>query len=264
MGYGLTVTHSGVWKVVSASVAGTGHVRAGYPCQDAHECLVLPKGLLLIAVADGAGSAQFGQLGATLAVQSSLHFCAEQAPNLHEASQAQKNLIGGLCTARARLEQEAETQQIELRELACTLLLVAATPRFVAAAQVGDGTSVGLFPNDTLRTLTRPPQTEYVNETLFLTSSSSLEAAQFAFHPEGPLGIAVTTDGLQRLALKLPEAEPHAPFFLPLFRFAAHIGADGQQQLEAFLRSPRLAERTDDDLTLVLAVRHRELHGRTV
>ncbi|CCW36419.1 serine/threonine protein phosphatase [Chthonomonas calidirosea] len=264
MGYGLTVTYSGVWKVISASVAGTGHVRAGLPCQDAHDCLVLPRGLLLIAVADGAGSAQYGQLGASLAVESSLRFCAEQAEGLHEELQVQKHLIGGLCAARERLEHEAETQQVELRELACTLLLVAATPRFVAAAQIGDGTSVGLFPNDTLRTLTRPPQTEYVNETLFLTSSSSLEAAQFVFQPEAPWGIAVTTDGLQRLALKLPQGEPHAPFFLPLFRFAANTGSDSRQQLENFLRSPRIAERTDDDLTLVLAVRRCEPHGRTL
>ena len=28
------------------------------------------------------------------------------------------------------------------------------------------------------------------------------------------------SDGLQRLALKLPEGTPHAPFFTPLFRFA--------------------------------------------
>ena len=66
--------------------------------------------------------------------------------------------------------------------------------------------------------------------------------------------MAAFTDGLQMLALSMPSGEAHAEFFTAAFRFAAGI-ADGEtarQQLHAFLTSPRMRERADDDLTLVL------------
>ena len=67
--------------------------------------------------------------------------------------------------------------------------------------------------------------------------------------------IAILSDGLQMLALKIPEYMPHAPFFSPLFRFVAEVTdeTEAKEQLEAFLRSPRVRKRTDDDLTLLLA-----------
>jgi hypothetical protein len=60
---------------------------------------------------------------------------------------------------------------------------------------------------------------------------------------------------LANLALKIPEGTPHKPFFAPLFRFSGEWKEeeDAKQQLESFLRSPRVCERTDDDLTLLLA-----------
>jgi len=68
--------------------------------------------------------------------------------------------------------------------------------------------------------------------------------------------LAVMSDGLTRLALKLPANEPHPPFFQPLFAFAS--AADGQaqaeEQLAAFLASERVCARTDDDKSLVIAV----------
>jgi hypothetical protein len=69
--------------------------------------------------------------------------------------------------------------------------------------------------------------------------------------------LALFSDGLQMLALKMPEGTPHAPFFGPLFRFAASAEEDGPAvgTMEAFLRSPRVTQRTDDDLTLVIAIR---------
>lgn len=253
MGHGLRVNMRNKWRVIAASVAGTSHLRAGLPCQDAHGFSFLPEAHLAVAVADGAGSAARGELGARWAVESaiaalaSVNLCTQSESRVLEVTHC------ALEAARDRLLREAETQQIDLRSLACTLLLVLAGPHFVAAAQVGDGACVVQLPDRQLVPLTRPPQTEYVNETLFLTSESALEAVQYSFCAIGPLHIAVTTDGLQRLALKLPEGEPFAPFFLPLFRFAASVEGKEAEQLEAFLRSPRVVERTDDDLTLVIA-----------
>ena len=57
------------------------------------------------------------------------------------------------------------------------------------------------------------------------------------------------------LALQMPQGTAHTPFFAPLFKFIAEAkDLDlAHQELEGFLRSPRVSDRTDDDLTLLLA-----------
>src|SRR5438876_7437042 len=47
-----------VWRRLGASVIGSGHISRGVECQDAHGVAELPDGTLVIAVADGAGSAR--------------------------------------------------------------------------------------------------------------------------------------------------------------------------------------------------------------
>ena len=130
-----------------------------------------------------------------------------------------------------------------------------ATPQQVAVAQVGDGAAVVGDGDGNIVALTVPPCGEYINETIFLVSPDAIETAQWQVWQGKPAQIAIFSDGLQMLALKMPEAVPHAPFFSPLFRFAAQIQdeAEAKQQLDSFLRSPRVTERTDDDLTLLLA-----------
>jgi hypothetical protein len=172
-----------------------------------------------------------------------------------DEGQIRQLLHDALLSARDAVWMEAAARQIPSRELATTLIVVLATDRWIAAAQVGDGAAVVGGENGVLRALTCPPTAEYANETIFLTSPGAIETAQVQFC-RGPITcIALFSDGLQRLALKLPEGAPHAPFFAPLFRFTAEA-ADAEvahHQLTAFLTSPRITDRADDDLTLLLA-----------
>jgi hypothetical protein len=57
------------------------------------------------------------------------------------------------------------------------------------------------------------------------------------------------------LALNMLVGEPHKPFFFPLFDFAANAEDKNlaKEQLVKFLSSERITQRTDDDLTLVIA-----------
>ena len=63
------------------------------------------------------------------------------------------------------------------------------------------------------------------------------------------------TDGIQLLAVRYADNTAHEPFFEPLFEFAENPNSSNAE-LEEFLRSERVCERTDDDKTLVLAVRN--------
>jgi serine/threonine protein phosphatase PrpC len=66
------------WRVVAASVRGKSHERAGQLCQDAHYWETLPEGILISAVADGAGSAVLGKVGAIVAAQTAVETICSQ------------------------------------------------------------------------------------------------------------------------------------------------------------------------------------------
>lgn len=102
-----------------------------------------------------------------------------------------------------------------------------------------------------------PQNGEYLNETTFLISPDALNTVQINVWHGAPGYVAAFSDGLQMLALKMPEGTPHPPFFAPLFQFVARMtdAAAAQEQLTAFLHSPRLRERVDDDVTLLIAAR---------
>lgn len=243
------------WRVVSASVTGTSHEKRSQPCQDAHRWHLLPNGALIAAVADGAGSAALAEVGATIAVDAAVAAVSQRHTLPQDEGEWQYLLWDALTAARTAVEAEANLRESNPRDLASTLILVVATPEQVAVAQVGDGAAVVGYGDGNIAALTVPPCGEYINETIFLVSPDAIETAQWQVWQGKPAHIAIFSDGLQMLALKMPEASPHVPFFSPLFRFVAQIQdeAEAKQQLDSFLRSPRVTERTDDDLTLLLA-----------
>jgi len=245
------------WRVVAASACGTSHERTGHPCQDAYHWQILPKGILVAAVADGAGSASLGALGADIAARVAVEVIAKQQPALYEEDNVWQSLLKeALMTARAVLYAEAEACEVSERELATTLILVAATSELVAAVQVGDGASVMSDTKGSITGITAPQTGEYINQTMFLTSPTALNIAQPIVWRGTISHVALFSDGLQMLALKMPEGVPHTPFFAPLFRFVAEAEKETEAtlDLETFLKSPRVRNLTDDDLTLLLGV----------
>ena len=241
-------------------MCGASHERLGMPCQDAHQWANLSNELIVAAVADGAGSALLAEVGATLAVGAAIKSARELfAENSTAGAVRHLNwealLSRTLSTARAALEHEAETRSLPLRDLACTLTVVAAGHDFVAAMQVGDGAVVAAEPDGVLFSILRPVHGECLNETVFLTSPDSVETSQPVVWHGRPAHLAVLSDGLQMMALRMPSADPHPGFFAPLFQFLSREGngALAQEALSSFLTSPRMRERTDDDVTLLLA-----------
>jgi hypothetical protein len=246
---------AGTWRVIGASVRGTGHERTGLPCQDAHAWRRLPGGALALAVADGAGSAAHAEAGARAAANAAADTLAKSAATVADGDWTAA-LDAAFAAALQAVEAEAAAQAVELRELSTTLIACVVTSSGVTAAQVGDG-AVIVADAEGMRALTAPTSGEFANETVFLTSPGAVDAAQRAAWKGAPLHLAVFTDGLQGLALKHPARTPHEPFFAPLFAFAAEStdAGDAGEQLAEFLRGPRVTARSDDDLTLLIATR---------
>lgn len=228
------------WRVRAASVVGSGHLSRGRGCDDANAVEELPDGRLAIAVADGAGSALAADIGADLAVDAAMA-CLRGGGNAAAAMVA------------ARLTLEAAPGPIA--DLATTLLVAVAGGGRIETAQVGDGAVVVRLGGGDLRVLAPDTKGEYLNETTFLTSSGWAGAVRLDRLPDCEVdAIAVLSDGLQLLAFDLASGTAHEPFFAPLFGFAASDQAD-DAELAEFLASERVCARTDDDKTLVLAVR---------
>jgi hypothetical protein len=259
-----------VWRVVAASVAGTAHVARGRPGQDACRWLVRDDGVLIAAVADGAGSAERSGEGAALAVERAVaHLAAVVRVGTGSTGDAGPaaslpTTSGDWCAvltaafdaARNAIIDLAARESVEPGRFACTLAVVVATPTVVAAGQVGDGLVVVRELRDDLRAVCLPERGDYANETVFLTSDDMAGHRQCHVSEEPFSAIALTTDGLLRLAFHVPDHQVHRPFFDPMFRFAADAvdGAAASTELGAFLTSDRVCARTDDDKTLILAV----------
>lgn len=246
------------WQVAAASVRGTSHEKVGQLCQDAHHWQKLPEGVLVAAVGDGAGSATLGKVGAIVATQTAVEtICAEQS-KLYSTKDEQgweKILTKALEAAKTAVEAEAAVCGKQARDLATTLIIVVATTELIAAVQVGDGLAVAGDRHGNVVALTTAQHGEYINETTFLVSPHALETAEVNLWRGLTSNIAVFSDGLQMLAVNLNDGTPYIPFFSPLFQFMENIEDENEakEQLAAFLRSPRITDRTDDDLTLLLA-----------
>ena len=244
------------WRIVAASVAGASHEADGTPCQDAFAVRLLPGDMLLAAVADGAGSAEAAEVGARLAVATALETLASEfgAAMVEDRVAAVR---AAFLEARETIAHRAADDERPLAAYATTLTCLVAWRGGAVVGRLGDGFAVAADVAGGLRALppSRPDRGEYANETVFLTGPDGDDRLEIA-ELEGPVGaVAVSTDGLLRLAIELASFRPYSGFYRPLFAFARQADpetADGQ--LAAFLASDRVRARTDDDTSLVLAV----------
>jgi len=238
-----------MWKLVFGSVQGTSHVQSGLPCQD--YCSGASFGTTLVAAcADGAGSAEFSQLGSKAAVERFMEVASCDAMPSMEQVEAWVN------AARDHLLEAAAANGSSPRQLACTFLAAMVGDGWAAFVQLGDGLIVFDGP-DGYNFAFWPDNGEYANTTRFLSEDDFLQHLRVEIVERDVSEIAVLTDGLQMLALDIAGAKVHDRFFAPLFK-AVRNGPDDaalKDSLLEFMNSKRVNDRTDDDKTLLLATR---------
>ena len=239
-----------MWKIVSGSVRGTSHAVTDQPCQD--YCAGSLKGsTVLAACSDGAGSAELSHLGSNAAVE---RFMEVAAPS--ESAPERDAIEAWVDAARERVLEQAITQGVIPRQLACTILVAIVGDGWAAFAQIGDGVIV--FNGDAGYELAFwPDNGEYANTTRFLTDDDYRKHLRIEIVTRQVSELAVMTDGLQMLALDFKGARVHDRFFEPLFRTVRNNPNEEalRTSLLEFMDSKRVNERTDDDKTLLLAVR---------
>jgi len=255
----------GGWRYVAASVIGTSHEKAGGACQDANDCQIYSvspgESVLAAAVADGAGSAPYGGEGAAKTCRALLSLVEKHLRSGGGIEEITKDTVKSwITTIQSLLEEEAKTVSRERRDFACTVLGLIAGDSCAACFQVGDGVMVLADSEEHVYGhVFWPDRGEYANTTHFVTEDDALEHLQFESVNRRIVEAALLTDGLQTIALNYQEQTAHEPFFKGLFAplRTAEEGCSHKlsASLAAFLSSPRVNEKTDDDKTLVLASR---------
>ena len=255
----------GGWRYVAASVIGTSHEKAGGTCQDANGCQVyaLPAGekILTAAVADGAGSAVCGGEGATRTCRALLGLMGAHLDSGRTVEEITQDTVGSwINTIQNLLEEEARAVSRERRDFACTILGLIVAESCATCLQVGDGVIVLADSEEhAYGHVFWPDRGEYANTTHFVTEEDAIEHLQFDSVKRRVVEAALLTDGLQNIALNYQQRTAHEPFFRGLFTplRTAEEGCSRElsESLAAFLSSPRVNEKTDDDKTLVLASR---------
>jgi len=287
------------WRAVARSEIGTSHQKQQMPCQDYGDYRIF-KDVIVGAVADGAGSAKYSDVGAKLAVETVLNYLSEhlQQPKetgfLYKGSllkvffakhlglwvsfiQNQRNRRGRLSQsfslaeaerlfakttkkAIAELHKKADSSDYSFNDLACTLLVFVATPQWVAAMQIGDGFMVVRPQNSEHQLLFNPDKGEFVNETTFITSANALDEMQVDVLQGQQEFICASTDGLEKVAIRMSDWKPFAPFFQPLEQYLSETSnpEEENEYVINFLKSERLNARTDDDKTLLLCLFDRQ------
>ena len=244
-----------IWVALGDSVSGTAHRSRNVPCQDAFRYRIFGAmaDFLLIVAADGAGSASHSEVGATIACDEFVRRVQAIEP---ETLFTYNGITELFAIVRVALVAEAERLSVLPRELACTVLLTVVGPTSAVFAQIGDGAIV-IGQGQDYRVIFWPEPAEYVNATDFLTDESIDKLIRFEVVTESICEVAALTDGLQRVALDFADRTAYSGFFRPLFH-KLRTTADLESLAEPFhnfLDSDRVNERSDDDKTLVLAVR---------
>ena len=255
----------GGWRYIAASVIGTSHEKSGGACQDANGCFihVCPDGetILVVAVADGAGSALCGGEGAAKSCAALLDLIAHHLNVGNNAEGITLDTVKSWITSiQATLDAEALATSRERKDFACTLLGLVVGESCAACFQIGDGVMVIADSEEqSYGHVFWPDRGEYANTTHFVSQDEALEHLQFTAIQRCIVEAALLTDGLQTVALNYQQQSAHEPFFKGLFAPLRSVpeghSVELSSSLAAFLSSPRVNEKTDDDKTLVLASR---------
>ncbi len=251
-----------MWKYGFASVAGTSHLKAGAPCQDASRAEItfdeFGCEVLIAAASDGAGSAPKAQLGSVMAAE---FFVAKVKTHFESGGNLKQLAEGFIENWVAAFQQTAASWTGEngaIQEFACTLLAAVVSNEQTIYFHLGDGAIVE-SENDLYRCASWPQQGEYANTTHFLTDADAASQIVVALKDYAVDEVALFTDGLQNLVLDYRTQSAHSPFFAPLFNWLRpRLGGYSQEfsdSLVTYLNSDKFNARTDDDKTLLVATR---------
>src|SRR5262245_24736403 len=262
------------WRLVAGQATGPGHERAGEPCADCFGASEIRPGVVSLTVADGAEARLHAAPGATCAVEAATaaarEGCGAGAPADEDAwtdalFDLRKRAFAGF-DARVEAAMDdgagANGRSAERADFATTLCTVVAAEDAVGYVSVGDGFVVAQRdPGGPQLVLAPPLDPDLAGVATFLTSPTRAAAARQRVVVDDRIrGLAVGTDGLLDALLDVELAGDQGPYLVAPPALDRYFDLVGEGLLDTgvlsrTLASPGFAATSDDDKTLVLAVR---------
>lgn len=183
-----------MFKEFHYQVRGHGHLRDGTPVQDRTKYLSR-GGVQVLCLADGAGSASHAQFGAQAVVDEGCAVLVEQFAEFASSDDGVKVKVALLERLVSKVASVAERHDVTPEDLASTFLCVAVSGDTFLGAHIGDGV-IGLLKHGDLRAISGPDNSEFANQTTFVTSSRALESMRlFRGSLDGVDGFILMSDG---------------------------------------------------------------------
>ncbi|MBD2483946.1 PP2C family serine/threonine-protein phosphatase [Planktothrix sp. FACHB-1365] len=239
------------WKAIAFSEAGTSHQKSGQTCQDYAKFIKLNDfgetvndgDIIIGAVSKGCEGYKHSDIGSQLAIETALNYLQDRIQFVG-VNEAKKNCLLDISKEEAdkvvrqfflqtveKVSKNLDVKSQELRcypqDLSCALLVVLATPKWLAAMRIGDGFIVIQQPESEYQLLFDPIRRESVNKTTFLPDSNALELIQFKIS-EGQELIFASTYSLQILALDIGVKYKPKPYFFDSLRKAINSSSEDQ------------------------------------
>jgi hypothetical protein len=253
-------------EVVWAGVPGAKREGEDDPSQDA---IVVARdgGSLIAAVADGAGSQFASGLGARFAAHGAVESLKEELEGTQSKSSIERALFRAirgarlcLLTAAAVSDDGADGEGLEVENLATTLSVCVLTPEWVGIGSIGDGIHVLRDFDGVLSLAAMAPDTEIANQTDFLTGGNALDKLEFEVREAASVeSILLSTDGLDTQLLGRRDDERWPLATVNSLIDAPVLDAWGTAEFERLLASDLIRAQTQDDCSLVLIRRPREV-----
>jgi len=180
------------YKTADAYVQGKSHIKKDIPCQDRTYSLNR-KNMSIISLSDGAGSRKHSDIGATILTKEISNLLYKNFNRLYDADPilVQKYIVYSLVRL---LEKKSLKMDINIKELASTLLFVAVKGEKFIAGHIGDGV-IGYVKNEEALVLSKPENGEFSNVTYFLNKKTWQKLKLFKGKLEGISGFILMSDG---------------------------------------------------------------------
>lgn len=239
-----------MWKTLNYEVIGKSHIKAKKVCQD-KTFTYKENGAIVSALADGAGSYEYSDIGAIIACKSICKFIGDNFDELISISNANEVITKIVNHVVADIEKKADEMQCDKDKLSSTLLCVAIKNSDVIVFHVGDGLIAGLK-NGELKTLTMPDNGEFANATYFITSPRAFEKARLLKgKTSGFQGFALMSDG-SSASLYNKKLQKPAFAIAKLIIGLQYTFSNAYLETVKYLMDYEIHERTTDDCSIAL------------
>lgn len=252
------------WTFGAASVRGISHVKSGARLQDAKRCfeVVDADGVSVFSavVSDGAGSASHGGEGAAIVCRTMAEALRSYFANGSTSLPSEDQVWDWVDQVRDRITHASTLRSLTPRDFAATMVLGITDGNRTVTAHIGDGAIVARSAAEqSWLLLSQSENGEYASTTYFVTDSGT-PRLRIAEHSDPIDAIFLFSDGIENQVLDSVTNEPYEAFFNPMarpFLSSTTLGRDHflSGRLMSYLDSEKFAEHTDDDKTLVIAVR---------